>query len=497
MSGGMRAGSGRDVGVVRDVAFCTAGIALAAWVWAPLRDNYWFFDDFALLYDSVNQPLGRFLIGIQGGHLYVVRNLVALATVDAFGPEPSRWFLVVIATHLANVALSFMLVRRLCGSPALGAAAAALWAVAPVQEGTLGWYSVYGQVLATTVLLVLLLDLERAATAGAVGAGRLAVWWVLALVETNLFGTGIGVALALPVVAWLVLPPGCRWRAGGALIGLWVVVPALYVTQNWLWVRYGGGVAVALPVALDMAQKWDRDVTMLRALFGNGIASIVLNVFLPVRDSAVAPVAAAYGLVVGGAIMLGDARMRRWTIALAIVAAAAYGMIAAGRSVYLVALQGATGGDAARYHYLATVPLVTILALAAGRLAAASRAPARLGDVAAAGVLIALAAGVARGDWRIDHHAAARQETAAALAEIAAEATREPPGRFVRIPNRPFASVGPFFGDMRFPGWAALFAIFNPDDRVAGRVVRFVDARGEVLRGAREGRRSAHLIVPE
>jgi hypothetical protein len=46
-----------------------------------------------------------------------------------------------------------------------------------------------------------------------------------------------------------------------------------------------------------------------------------------------------------------------------------------------------------------------------------------------------------------------------------------------------------------FPGWAAAFVIFFPDDTVEGRRVHFVVSTPEELAAARDGRRMADLLV--
>ncbi len=484
---------------IRDVAALGVALSFAGAVWAPLRDNYFFADDFSLMYEAVNQPTGRFLIGIEGGHLYVLRNLVVLGMLRVFGPDPAAWFTVVIATHLVNVALVFWLVRRMTNGAGVASVAATLWGVAPVQEGTLGWYSVYGQVLATTVLLVLLLDIERVARRDAVSNPRLALWFAIAIVETNLFGTGIGVALALPIVACLLLPATSRRRAFFTLAALWVVVPCLYVIQTWLWVRFDAGEPNRLGLYVTWASYVGRDAAMIAALFRRGIGSILVGVFSP-RDAA-GPgetlAVAAYAVAVVGALIGGDAIVRRRVVALLAVAAVAYALVAAGRAAMLSAVLGSSTTAAAtpRYHYLATVPLAAILALVVAAVCDRIGAGRRWRNALAGAVIVGVAVGAARRDWQLDHHAEARRETTAILANIADDVAREPPGHFVYIPNRNFHGATIFDQPPRLPGWAAIFTIFHPDERMAGRIVRFVDARPDVLDAARAGRRSAALIV--
>src|SRR5262249_62288224 len=83
-------------------------------------------------------------------------------------PEPYFW--IVLLTHLLNVWLLFRVLRNVTGSLALGCFGATLWGTSPAQVGTLGWYSVYGQVLVATVLLVVLGGVTARAAARAAPA---------------------------------------------------------------------------------------------------------------------------------------------------------------------------------------------------------------------------------------------------------------------------------------------------------------------------------------
>ena len=101
-----------------------------------------------------------------------------------------------------------------------------------------------------------------------------------------------------------------------------------------------------------------------------------------------------------------------------------------------------------------------------------------------------------RRDWRMDDWSMQRRETAAVLGAIRQAALAQPPGSDVRIRNQPFAPVGMLVTPDEFPGWAAAFVIFFPDDTVEGRRVRFTTSNQEALAGARDGRRSATVLVP-
>src|SRR5262249_36756512 len=171
--------------------------ALAAW-W-PLVDNYFYNDDFIHLFDVVTLPLPHLLTQIWGGHLYVVRNAVFAGMYAVFGPEPRPWFTSVLLTHLLNVLLLHRVVLRLTGDLLLACLGATLWGTSPVLEGALGWYSVYGQVLLTTLVFTVLSSLAGAVAAGRPPSVRRALaWGGLLAAAAACFGTGLGIAAAFP-----------------------------------------------------------------------------------------------------------------------------------------------------------------------------------------------------------------------------------------------------------------------------------------------------------
>ncbi len=139
-------------------------LAFSAFVYRRLTHVYFFADDFLNLFRIVNDDLVQYLLLPHGGHLLATRNALFFAFYWAFGMRAEYWFWVVLITHLVNVYLLFRTIRWLTGSARLAAFGAALWGTCPVQVGALGWYSVYGQVVVGSILLLLLC---RAARAGA------------------------------------------------------------------------------------------------------------------------------------------------------------------------------------------------------------------------------------------------------------------------------------------------------------------------------------------
>src|SRR5439155_1620082 len=72
------------------------------------------------------------------------------------------------------------------------------------SEGALGWYAVYGHVLATTLALAAVWHVaRRPAEASPFGWRAATLWWLLLLASSASFGVGIGMALVFPGIVLL------------------------------------------------------------------------------------------------------------------------------------------------------------------------------------------------------------------------------------------------------------------------------------------------------
>ena len=487
------------------VALRVVPVALAAVVYWPITANYFFADDFLHLYQVVNEPLTKLLVTPFGGHLYTVRNLAFTLLYHLFGPEPRWYFCAVLLTHLVNVALLQEVVLRLGAAPRAAAAGAALWGTAPVLEGSLGWFPSYGHVLVATALLGVLASAARVAS-GQTRANplRLAVWYVALLAGATCYGTGIAVALAFPVVAFLLLPPGPdRRRSCAVLASLWIVVPLLYVLSHRIWVEVYGGPAHALPMQIALALNWHAPAEMLGGLLAHGVASTHLGFFWQGKTGSAAVLVLTSGVYLAcvvAALGWGSGLLRRQVLACAVLSLAIYALVAAGRGnlyTWIPDPEATPFRSAAtsRYHYVGLTPLIIASCLIARALAGRFDLPARLRDVLLGLVVGAIVLGWWRSGWRIEHWAADRQKTVDELVLIRRTIAAAPAGRDVFIANRYFAAA-PLVPLREFPGSAAVFAIFFPDDRVEGRRVYFVTTDADVLAAARDGRRSATLLIP-
>jgi hypothetical protein len=480
-----------------------AGRALAAlvpllaafWIWHPLLGAFFYADDFIHLFDLVTVGPVRFLTQIWGGHLYLVRNGIFLGMFRTFGLDPQPWFWSVLVTHLLNVLLLYRAIRRV-GGTILAAVGAIVWGTNPILAGTLGWYSVYGQVLLTTLALFVVGRLARTVAAHeTLTVPTAAAWGTLLAVGGACFGSGLGIAAAFPLAVMVALEP--RQRPSGAvatLAGAALAILTVYV-------------AVRIFAALQLDPR-SRVLLSPSALLAELPAAVALTVQLLAFGAYVLPFGVlapnldhattmAIGVAVLATMTLGgfaaDASMRRWLLALALLTVVAYGTVAFGRTTSLEFLKLPATHAAAwpRYHYFALALLAftgcTALAAVQRRGPAAARVVhgVGLGWAAACLALLALRPPA------LDLHEAARRETTAVLERFHAAAAATPPGGTVTIENQPFASAAvPWL----FPGWAGLFVIAFPGESVDGRQVRFQAYDADWALAQARGGRIAALV---
>lgn len=472
-------------------------LVFTAVVYFRLTDNYFYVDDFLNLYQIANLTWLEYLFTPFANHVQPTRNAAFYLCFLFFGTHAELYYGLAFLTHLLNVALLFRVVVLLSGSARLACFGATLWGICPQHAATLGWYSVYGQVLVGTALLVILWQALRVATRGGpVSRRRTWLWYALALMAATSFGNGLGVAVALPLALWLMLPSSHRAVTGQRpLISLVLVVPTLYAVILWASQRWMG----QQPSGQDPLAVLSRleDVLLyLVSLLAFGLSTLVRGAFrapLPATDY--------YGMLaclvialIAAARVAAPATQRRIT-AVGVLVLACYGIIAVGRATwisdqmptrFLIYLMQP------HYHYVGQLLLTLLLCLALQWLAA--RLPAKIGTTA----LIAWygTAMVTQAYWplAIDHHVGERRATERVTTAMRAAIDRQLPGKAVYLDNKPFRPA--LFQPDLFPGWAGVFTIFFPHNVVDGRPVYFVDERPAVARAALRGQRTRTLIVP-
>ncbi len=478
-----------------------AGLAVtaAAIAYYPIVGHYFYGDDFSNLYRMRNEPLLEYILKPQGGHLFVTSYSIFYLSDLLFGLNPQPYFARVLALHLVNTILLFAVLRRVTGSDLAACVGATLWGVCPTHEGTLGWYSVFGQAIVGTVVLWLLYDLAGVEQNGMPGWGMRVRWVILLLVSATSFGTGLAVGLVFPLLVWLTLP---RVRERRAIVGLFagvaLFIPVLYVSLHRLY--QGPPIGLEIPHEIGIHHLVERFgsllVTMTLRGAAYGIATTLVSTLHPtVRFPS--PLADAVVAVFLIACILsfstGTHRTRRYLLVALVVMLASYAMVVAGRVGFDAAQPGLIYTN--RYHYVASigVPLAVALILceAGRRVRVRSR---WMQALLCLWVIAVVAARLRNGDPP-DPTQVARQQTFGVLRSIQAAIETTPSGEDVYIPNGDFAAMGPFSkAHIVFPGWAGVFVIYYPDNVVDGRNVYFIEPEYRVVRLANLGRRTAGLL---
>jgi hypothetical protein len=479
-------------------------LVLTAWVYHPITGVFFFADDFYHLAHITNESLLVWLLAPFGGHNRVLQNLAFLASWELFGFHSEPWYWTVLLTHLLNVWLLFGVLSALTASVLLACFGATLWGICPLDAGTIGWYAVYGQVMVATILLVVLDRLARLAATGARLPPRTAcLWYVLLLLGTTCFGTGIGVALVFPVILFLLLPSA--WRQPGvriAYLALPAVTLAGYFGLRTLseWIQ---PLTFSENMHLIAARDGLREIPlMLLPLIGFAVGGAGLgHAFDPARfvDARTWGMIAVLVLGLGLAAWRGDWKTRRTMIAMAVLAVGVYGIVAAGRAHIYIVFHFPLAKAAAepRYHYLGTIPIVILICQVLQQVG-------RIGWLAALprGVLLAVGLALQVGayllsSFHIEQHAATRTYVTQTFREMQDAVLASPAGTTVYIENGETQPViGPML-KMFLPGRAGLFLFLSPDDLLEGRHVRFVEPNPDIREywDGRSGSRLATLLV--
>ncbi len=465
-------------------------LALAAFVNFPVTGNYFYADDFYHFYRMRNLPLLEYLFEPHGGHLLPTTYGISYLLFLFAGTRPEPYFWSALATHLLNVALLCLVIRRVTASNRLACFGATLWGTSPVLEEAVEWHAVYGHVLLGTWLLGLLLELTGAEQRGRATRWACIRWVVLLLLAATSFGVGIGIVLVAPVVAFIVLRDSPSRRAIVTLAGLVAAaLPLLYVGVQALFGHH----------ERPMIGSVGAIVALLGHLMGYGIARTSLGTLCPQHEFPGALGAGAIILFAGAVVAVwrwGSPRDRRYVHTFLLLALGGYLMIAMGRAVFYGMNRGLVG-NADRYQYVGPllVALCWCVALSEldrrGRVTSGSRTAVLLVAVAAI-----VGGHLALPRPPIYHFGWSRQETARVLGQILAQIAKAPEGQDVFIENQRFLPLGPFADQVTVPGWAALFVIYFPDNVVAGRRVHFVVSDPRALEFGKHGLRSATLLVP-
>ncbi|HLK12244.1 MAG TPA: hypothetical protein VKW76_12770 [Candidatus Binatia bacterium] len=472
-------------------------VLFAATVFGSITGNFFHTDDFFHLYTIANRGFLDFVLMPYGGHMLLARNALFYLCYLVFGTAPGGYFWVALLTHLLNVWLLFEVVAALTTSLGLACFAATLWGTLPAHAETLGWYSVYGEVVCATLLLIVLLGLARQLDGvEPVRTPLVLLWSVLIVVASTCFGEGMAIAALFPVVVPLfVSVRRISIPSRIILLSVPLVVAALYV---WITVRFEARIPMPMfTIMLAFASFGRLIAEMWYHLLGYGVSALLLGFF----GSPTAYPDAAARAALGGALaalvvcfIRGDGRSRRAVGALLLLAGASYASIAVGRAALYSSYTSnlAQPATAARYHYVALVPLAAALPLV---LRAAVPVPLgrRLGPAPLALGLGTLLAGFLLFPPRIDHHDADRQATDRAVASMHTEIAKSS-SKIAILVNSPFAPATLL--EDAFPGIAGVYMIYHPTNVAEGRRIYFSVSPQQYLAALRAGGRLPTLLVP-
>lgn len=480
-------------------------LVLAAWVYYPVTGVFFWADDFYHLGRLNNENPWIWVITPFGGHSLILRNLAFLASWRLFGFDSGPWYWTSLLTHLLNVGLLFSVLRSLTRSAGLACVGATVWGICPLAVATIGWYAVYGQAMAATLMLLVLADVGRLAERGeSVTRGRAWAWYGLLLLGTTCFGTGIGVAMVFPAVLFLLLPVAWRQRRIRlAYLALPLVTVLLYVGARAIADRFEPlAFSEKMQHAMVMNGIWAAPL-MLIPLLGVAIGATALgHWFVPARfvDGPTVTACVLFVLGLGVTAWRGDARVRRTAMAMLILAIGIYGVLAVGRAgpyaVFNVPFVRAASEP--RYHYLGTIPVVVLACLAlreTGRLGRLVEIPRAL--LLAAGLALPVLA-YASSSFKVEQHVAARKYVTQTMREIVDSVAAAPPGSTVYIENGVTNLVIGGWLEQFLPGRAGLFLFLSPEQLPPDRQVRFIERDQNILDywALRPHSRLATLLVP-
>lgn len=498
-----------------------AAVGFSAFVYYPITRNYFYADDFLYLFQINNVPLLEFLLTPNGGHAQFARNLLFYLSYRSFGLDPHGYMWLALLTHLINVALLFRLILYFTGSARLACFGGMLWGTSPLSDQTLGWYSVYGQVVVATLILLVLVRAARAAETGRpIGRAEPYLWYLALVVASICFGVGTALALVAPLVLYLVYPALFDRRAHVVLFAsLLIAVPVLYVALARLYDLVAGAASGGASMFLMAAlRRWPEVLRMLATLFSSGLSGTALGWLDPTSTSYrlwTYCVLAAYAA--GSAVLLfsGSTRGKRLFGACIVLAVSGYAIIALGRAlVYAKALTATGATSQPRYHYVTSVALVVSVCLILSHVARWAPFRRLRNDIPLLAWVAMTLFFFMKVEQPIDHHDAARHDTLQALDSLHALFAQPGASDAIYVPNRTFPPVqvaeairslilerapeAAYMAPMvSFPGWAGVFITFFPENVVGGKHVYFVeaDARAAAAVQARPDTRAAALIV--
>ena len=484
----------------RDVVTLLVPALAAVVAGYPILGNGLYGDDYLHLIELATAGPREMLLAPVAGHMCLVRNFIFYLCYLAFGVEPLGYFIIALATHVLASVLVAAVSRRVTGDALVSCLAGVLFAVAPTNQGTIGYYSVYGHALAAVLVLLALLVVTPMAGDTSPLRPRAAVLAAsLVLAASQCFGTGAAVAVVFPVVAVLLRPAILRdVRVCAIVVSIPVVVLASWFAMNATRTRLNP-MGIKAVVFWAMAASHMRDIAHVGGhLFGIGIDGLLLGAAsLETAYGAAPSVVAivAFVLAVSATLLLSGGRTRRALLACLTAAGSCYAAVAAGRAAYIVAAYPGdqlltTLENSPRFHYLAQAILAIVVALALAEVRRRLTRPGAVAVAVSAWIAWAVASTAALTPAAVRPGDVERTTIARARSQLEEAIRREPPGATVCLLVKPV----PITSLVQEPS-VVVYLLWYPSDEFEGRRVRFVSSDPKVLALRDRGGRIQRLLL--
>jgi hypothetical protein len=224
----------RSWSVAAGFVLLAAALVLSLWAYWPALSSRWDSDDFLFLRSSILTADGglldaafRDVDGVGGGFRPLALLLFA-GLYHLVGDEPSIFHGVLLAAHLASVAMVFVLVRRMFGVVLVAGVAALLVATHPVGFQSVTWVAAintWGFPLALASWWLLLGAADRAPRSGRYVAA------IVVFVAAMLFRETAGL-VAVAMLAWAWAERGLR-RAVALTAPFFALAALAVVAGKW------------------------------------------------------------------------------------------------------------------------------------------------------------------------------------------------------------------------------------------------------------------------
>ena len=455
-------------------------------------------DDFLHLYQMQDYGFWRFIFTPHGGHVIPTAFSAFYLSRVFFDLNANAYYGLAIATHALNAYLLYRIVEISTRRSGLALAAAVIWGSSSLNLGSIGWYSVYGHVLAGMWTLLFLRSVAGVVDGEApLPRSKPWLWTGYLFGAATSFGIGIPIAmLAGPALYFLLPDTPRRIPAVRSVCSLLLVVPVLFMLAHWQHSLHLPAEISAAGVDTNFVERQIVVLapsmlfvvlSMFEMLLAYGTASLVFGPLLAYSDLAGTQsiwFAQAFGavmvLALGYSVWRIDPSRRPRAIAYLLLTAGCYGIVALARATLYDEL-GRTvlwAAAKARYHYLAPALLAGLLAFVAAERF--QRVPKGLLWSAPVAALLLVVA-----NWNAGHGVVAlhppecADEFPKTIKQIEAKIQAGARGSKVVIENKAF--VGPGMMYRLLPGDAAVFLIRFPENEVDGRRVYFSESDSAAL----------------